>query len=500
MTNGPRDANALLSDPIALHSVLHPERLVAIDLATHRRWSYRELHNDIQKAMSVLARIGVNRGDRVAAVCQNSVWLVVLQQALMRLGAIFVPLNWRLAERELSELLADCAASIVYTDSSVCSSQLLDNRTLDIVAFGAAVDAAEPAESVSTTELTTTCMILYTSGTCGAPKGVLVTPQFLLATGINFQVLGEVNSRSVFLCDCPMFHVIGIATSIWPELYCGGAFVVSPKFDAGLTNERLADAVLGITHYFCVPQMADALSRAPGFDPSRWKKLRALFTGGAPNPPARINSWLDRGIRMVDGYGMTETGTTLGMPLSEELIRAKAGSVGQPGPMTAIRIVDESGRDVPAGVPGEILISGLNVTSGYWNRPEERSRSFTEDGWLRTGDIGKLDSDGFVFVIDRRKDTFISGGENVYPAEVEAALLEHPSVRESAVVGVPDDAWGEVGRAFIVPVWGCQPGQDELSRHCRLCIAAFKVPKEFVLVDSLPRTASGKVMKQMLRI
>lgn len=202
---------------------------------------------------------------------------------------------------------------------------------------------------------------------------------------------------------------------------------------------------------------------------------------------------------MVDGYGMTETDTTLGMPLAADLLREKAGAVGLCGPLTSVRLVDEDGQDVPDGTAGEILIFGLNVIPGYWNRPHERESAFTPEGWIKTGDIGRRDEDGFISIVDRRKDMFISGGENVYPVEVEAVLAEHPLVREAAVIGIPDERWGEVGRAYVIAIPGHRPAGEDLASHCRARLARYKIPKEFVLVADLPRTGSGKVMKHVLR-
>jgi len=485
-------------DPVALHARLRPQAVAAVDLATGRRWSYDDLDRDIQRAVAVLAARGIDRGDRVAALARNSVQQVILQQALMRIGAIFVPLNWRLSLPELARLMLDCTPRLLVADQDLpdlppgCAATTMAE-------FAAALDAAQPAPRCPPHSGLDCCIILYTSGTSGTPKGAMLTSQFLLATAVNFNVLGEVDTGAVFLCDSPMFHVIGIVTQIWPPLLRGGRIVVSPGFDAERTNDRLADADLAVTHYFCVPQMAEALRHAPNFAPGRWTRLKALFTGGAPNPPAHIRWWLDQGVRMVDGYGMTETGTTLGMPLNPELIRNKAGAVGLPGPLTTVRLVDEAGRDVPDGTAGEILIFGLNVIPGYWNRPEERDRAFTPDGWIRTGDIGLRDADGFISIADRKKDMFISGGENVYPVEVEAALVEHAAVREVAVIGIPDARWGEVGCAFIVPAPGRAPTPEELTTHCQRLIARYKVPKQFRIIESLPRTGSGKVMKHVLK-
>lgn len=489
----------VLPDPIRLHAQLRPASTAVADLATGRSWTYQELDLDIQRAVTVLRSEGIVRGARIAVLSPNSVYQIILQQAAMRLGAIFVPMNYRLSPQELAHLLNDCAPTVLISDIS--TSDLPSGcRKIGMTTFAGSLANAIPSPRGSAVlTANETCVILYTSGTSGTPKGAMLTSRFLLATAMNFGILGEVDAGCVFLCDSPMFHVIGIVTQIWPPLLRGGTIVVSPGFDPELTNQRLGDASMGVTHYFCVPQMAEALRHAPNFDPSRWTRLKALFTGGAPNPPARIRWWLDQGVLMVDGYGMTETGTTLGMPLNRKILHDKAGAVGLPGPLTAIRLVDDMDNDVADGTSGEILVFGPNVIDGYWNRPEERARAFTADGWIRTGDIGKRDQDGFISIVDRRKDMFISGGENVFPVEVEAVLIEHPAVREASVVGVADERWGEVGRAYIVVATGQSLDANELIDHCRALIARYKIPKEFRFVDKLPRTSSGKVMKHILR-
>jgi fatty-acyl-CoA synthase len=222
--------------------------------------------------------------------------------------------------------------------------------------------------------------------------------------------------------------------------------------------------------------------------------LTAIFAGGAPNPASDINWWLAQGVRMVDGFGMTEAGTVLGMPIEADRIASKAGAAGLAAPTIGLRIVDDAGHDVAAGEPGELWLSGPSITSGYWNRPEETARAFTADGWFRTGDIARQDEEGFVTLVDRLKDMFISGGENVYPAEIKMVLLGHPDIAEAAVIGVADERWGEVGRAFVVVKPGCVLDPAAAQR-----IARYKVPKEFLLAEALPRTASGKIQKHILR-
>lgn len=486
------------SDPVALHARAQPDRLACVDLATSRRWTYAALDEAIQRTVGVLETgHGIEQGQRIATLARNSADLLILQQAAMRLGAIFVPLNWRLAGAERQAILADCDPVLLLHDAALEMAPPKGCMPIEVAAFAAAVEAPAPRRPLPASDAPS--IILYTSGTSGRPKGVIVTETNAFATAVNFGVLGRVGNTSVFLCDAPMFHVIGLITSLRPPLLQGGTVLISPGFDAGVTNRRLADPALGVTHYFCVPQMARMLRDHRDFAPANWTSLTAIFTGGAPNPAADINWWLAQGVRMVDGFGMTEAGTVLGMPVEAERIAAKAGSAGLAAPTIGLRIVDGDGRDVAAGEPGEIWLSGPSVTSGYWNRPEETAHAFTADGWFRTGDIARRDEEGFVTLVDRRKDMFISGGENVYPSEIERVLLDHPDIAEAAVIGVADERWGEVGRAFVVAKTGRVVDPADLASHCGARIARYKVPKEFLLTDALPRTVSGKIQKHILR-
>lgn len=487
-------------DPVALHGRGRPRHLACVDLSSGRRWSYAALDMAVERSVAALSgSYGIAPGQRVAAIARNSVELLILQQATMRLGAIFAPLNWRLSPAELERILADCTPALLAIDDAAPSLQPPPGGRIATVAeIAAAIEETPPGARRPPPPADAPCVILYTSGTSGTPKGVILTGGNLFFTAINFGVLGDVAADSVFLCDAPMFHIIGLVTTLQSALLRGATALISPGFDPIATNDRLADPALGVTHYFCVPQMADALRGAETFRPDRWR-LKALFTGGAPNPPAGIRWWLSQGVCMVDGFGMTEAGTVLGMPIDREIIAGKAGAVGLPAPAVAIRLVGPDGEDVQDGAPGEILVAGPAVTPGYWNRPEERVASFTPDGWLRTGDIGRRDAEGFISVVDRGKDMFISGGENVYSVEVEAALVEHAAVAEAAVIGVPDPRWGEVGRAYVVLAPGLAVSEADLAAHCAARLGRFKAPKQFRIVESLPRTASGKLMKQRLR-
>jgi fatty-acyl-CoA synthase len=487
-------------DPVALHAATQPERLACVDLASGRRWTYSRLDEAIQRTVAVLERgYGIEPGQRIAAVARNSADLLILQQAAMRLGAVFVPLNWRLAAPERQAILADCDPALLLHDAAFDTVPPKGCTTVEVADFATAMEAQAPAPRRPLPAADQPSIILYTSGTSGRPKGVIITEANAFATAVNFGVLGRVGNASVFLCDAPMFHVIGLITNLRPPLLQGGTVLISSGFEAGLTNRRLADPDLGVSHYFCVPQMARMLREDPAFAPAHWTTLTAIFTGGAPNPAADVLWWLGQGVRMVDGFGMTEAGTALGMPLEAGQIARKAGSAGLPGPSVCLRVVDEDGQDAAAGEAGEIWLSGPNVTPGYWNRPDETAQAFTSDGWFRTGDIARRDEDGFVTLVDRRKDMFISGGENVYPAEVELVLLDHPDIAEAAVIGIADERWGEVGRAFVVLKAGRDLDPAALTAHCAARIARYKVPKEFRLTDALPRTASGKIQKHILR-
>lgn len=528
------------TDLVAYHAKAHPKNLAAIDIASGRRWSYSHLHDDINRAAAALSAQGVQEGDRVAALAANSIFVVILQQAIMRRGAIFVPLNWRLSAAEIGSLVKDCSPKLLFWDATLDLTwrdfeQHIpeDLRRLDLQDLIAKLDnpsissgilpvQQDKLRAASARLPNRTAAIIYTSGTSGRPKGVKVTTHNMLGCAINYAVLGDVDPTSVLLCDTPLFHIIGLVLSVWSPFLRGATVVMSPRFDAASTNERLSSNVIGganggrimVTHYFCVPQMADSLSRAANFDPAKWTDLKAIFTGGAPNPPERIHWWLDRGVNMVNGYGATEAGHFFGMPIDEDVTRQKAGSVGLAGPMTDVEIVNpETGEPVPTGEPGEIVASGLSVTSGYWGHASQDGcfevvKDVTGRGrevqWYRTGDIARQDEDGFVYIIGRRKDIFITGGESVAPSDVEMALTQHPQVAEAAVIGVSDPTWGEVGCAWILLEKTTQKSepcvsQEDLVAHCQRLIGKYKIPKHFRFVETLPRTGSGKIMKHLLK-
>lgn len=481
-------------DYIRFHASLHPDRVAVTDLAFEREWNYRELDHVVACCVTVLREAGIEEGDRVGCLSANRAELIILHFACERFGALFVPLNWRLSIAEIEELVSDCTPSIIYGDGVVSglSNPVLDiNQLLDTCA---ATNESWPVQK--SPDLPS--LMLYTSGTTGKPKGVMLSTRNLGETAINTALLSEFDAESCFLCESPMFHIIGMVTAVRAPLFVGGRVTVSDAFIPERTFAQLTDEALQITHYFCVPTMAQAIRAVDDFDGSKLARLRALLTGGAPHPEPQIRDWLSDGVAIVDGFGMSEAGTVLGMPLDRRIIEQKAGCVGIPSSRVRARLVDAVGDLVGVDEAGELELQGDNIAVGYWGREETYQECFTDDGWFRTGDIMTRDEDGFYRVTDRKKDMFISGGENVYPVEVEAALDKFPGVVELAVIGVPDARWGEVGCIYYVSETD-DVDVAEFAEYLGDCLARYKIPKQARRVESLPRTGIGKLKRHELR-
>jgi len=481
-------------DYVRFHAQLHGKKLAVHDLVSNRSWTYAQFDGFIAGGTGYLAAKGVGEGDRVACLSKNCADIIALHLACARLGALFVPLNWRLSEAEIAALIEDCEPSVIFGD------ELAEELGVDAEDISQLEQkckkASQDAGCVGAGGLPS--LMLYTSGTTGLPKGVMLSENNLTETAINFSLLGEVDADSSFLCESPMFHIIGMVTSVRPAFLMGGTVVVSDRFIPEKTLDKLSDPALKITHYFCVPQMAVALRAAENFDPDRLRNMKAIFTGGAPHPEAQIREWLQDDIPIVDGYGMSEAGTVFGMPLDKNLIDRKAGCVGISTPRLQARLVDAAGNLVAPGEAGELQLKGPNITCGYWRREADFKATLTSDGWFRTGDILTQDADGFFKVTDRKKDMFISGGENVYPAEVEALLIKYPGIAELAIAGVPDDRWGEVGCLFYVPKAG-ELALADIEKFLDGKLARYKVPKRILALKELPRNGVGKVLKHELR-
>lgn len=503
------DCGLVTDDPVLYRARVAPDRRALFEIATGRQLTYAELDLRIARCAGFLSAVlGPRRdGARVAMLARNAMDSVVLAFACQRAGAIYVPLNWRLNAAELRPILADCAPALLVRDDefaataadiAAADSEMIVISTGDGSAgLAARIEASLPASPVPG-DADQPCVLLYTSGTTGQPKGVVITRRNAFFAAVNFSFVGEIGQGSVALCDLPFFHTIGLIAVARTTLMLGGTLVVSDRFTPARTLAALADRQHAITHYFAVPQIALALRNDPAYSATALSGLHALFVGGAPLTRALIESYLEDGVALVNGYGMSEAGTVLHVPIDRRAVQENPGSVGLPAPLLDIRVVGEDGRDVEDGEIGEFWLRGPAVTPGYWNKPAETAAAFA-DGWYRTGDLGRREANGFYRIVDRLKDMYISGGENVYPAEVEAVLASHPDILDAAVVGVPDDRWGECGIAYVVLRPGAAATSEGVAGHCAARLAAFKRPARILFVDAIPRTASGKVQKHLLR-
>ncbi|MFW5825487.1 MAG: acyl-CoA synthetase [Marinobacter sp.] len=490
---------------------LTPDRKALEDLASGVTYSYRQLNEQAARfAAAARGTWGLREGDRVAFLGHNRAEFFVMLSGCAKAGLILVPLNWRLAQPELEQLMEDCTPQVLifggeFTDSArklkasghVPALVDLDGQAGDCRHYDEDLAATEPDLTPHPDrDPDTPWYLLYTSGTTGRPKGVIQTFRMMMSNYLNIGLAVELTGRDTLLNVLPLFHTAGINLYSSALLLAGGCVLVARSFEPDQAIDILENRA---TIFFGVPAVYQAILEHPSFSGDRLRKVRSWGCGGAPLALPVARRFVEQGIRVRTGMGMTETGPTVFL-LDEADVLDKIGSVGRPQLLTEVRILGSDGQDVKPGEPGELLIRGPNVTPGYWNRPDATRQAIEPDGWLHSGDVARCDEDGCYYIVDRWKDMFISGGENVYPAEVERVLVEHPAVSEAAVIGVPDTKWGEVGKAFLcLKPDASAPGESDLSAWCRQRLAGYKVPKHFTVVDELPRNALGKVTKQALR-
>jgi fatty-acyl-CoA synthase len=486
-----------IPDLLAKRAELSPAK-VALEEAG-RTVTYAELDDRAGCAAALMAARGVAEGDRVALLCRNRIEFFELLFGCARLGAVLVPLNWRMPPAELDALLADAAPRLLLfgaEDAGAVARLAAAPATIGLDEdYAALVAAAEPAPGRRRWPAGQTWYLLYTSGTTGRPKGVVYVYRMALANYVNIGSCIELRSTDVTVSFLPLFHTAGINLHALPTLIAGGTVLLLEQFDAeamvGLIEGRRLDTL------FAVPTVYQALLDHPRFAAAPLGRVRHWGCGGAPLPDWLVERYRDLGVRVCNGMGMTETGPTAFLVDAADAWE-RIGSVGKPQLLCSVRIVDGAGRDVADGEVGDLLFAGPGVTPGYWRNEEATRAAFTADGWLRSGDLARRDADGFYYIAGRRKEMFISGGENVYPAEVENVLSAHPAVVDAAVLSEPDPKWGEVGRAFVQLTQGARPDGDALSAYCRQRLAPYKVPRRFEFVEEFPRTSAGKIQKHLL--
>jgi fatty-acyl-CoA synthase len=491
---------------------LTPDKTALVVVDPPLRLSYGELDERARRCASVWRKLGLGRGDRVAILAHNRVEYLEHFFAAGKTGSILVTLGTRLTAHELLPILADSGARVVFFDdafaATVAALRERSEPALAVeqwIALDAGVAADDSYAELMAAEnphpfVPTRCdpedvyCLLYTSGTTGRPKGVMIPHRQIAWNGYNTVCGWQLREDDVSPIFTPLYHAGGLMAFLGPIVTIGGTIVLHRGFDPAeiwrtVERERCT-VVLG------VPTIWKLLAEAPEFARANLSSLRGLYSGGAPLPAWIAEIYQRRGLTFKQGFGMTEVGVNCFAMTSEDSVR-KLGSIGKPMMHTEVRLVDADGRDVATGEIGEMWFRGPHVSLGYWNRPEATAEAYVDGGWLRSGDLARRDAEGFYFIAGRAKEMIISGGVNVYPAEIEAVLLQHPQVRDAAVLGVEDATWGEAGVAFVVPLSGLSV--DAVLEFLGERLARFKLPKEIVFLEELPRTPYGKIVKGELK-
>jgi fatty-acyl-CoA synthase len=465
-----------------------------------RTVTYAELADRTARLAHVLAERGIGPGDRVAYLGVNAISVFETYFATWLLGAIATPLNYRLAAAEIRYMLADSGASVLVHSGDTDTLVAATGADVPVLRVGpeldAAIAAADPLAAPPRVTLDHPAILLYTSGTTGRPKAAVLTHGNLTWNTVNQLAHVDVLSTDRALCISPLFHCVGLGQVTLPTLFKGGSVEPLASFDAGAVLARIGEA--GITSLSAVPTMLQMMVENPRWETAELGTLHTVLYGGSPVQERVARAWLARGVQVQQGYGMTEAAPGVYM-VPRGAGADRPTSVGVPHFATEVAMLRD-GEPAPVGPePAELLVRGPHVFTGYWNRPKESAAAFVDGEWFRTGDVLRVAPDGWADVVDRVKDVIISGGENIYPAEVEAVLVQLDAVADAAVVAVADARWGEVGAAYVQLRPGADTGVEELRAHLEAHLARFKIPKYLVLADELPRNATGKVRRIELR-
>jgi fatty-acyl-CoA synthase len=470
--------------------------------------TYADLSDRIRKLAAIFIELGVSRGDRVGYMGLNHPCFLEAVYACSCIGAIFVPLNFRLTPAEAGFIIGDSGIQIMLADDA-CTT-ILDKQKQDLsVQHYLSIESdrsgweslenlmavATPVKTVAPIETDDVALIMYTSGTTGLPKGAMLTHGNIFWNTVNVSLLEESMVGASLTC-APLFHIGGLNVTTHISLVRGVAVVLHRSFDAGAVLHDIEK--YQVSTMFGAPTMFTMMSQHEAFAGTDFSTVISFNVGSAPVPLPLLNIYADRGVTFCQGYGLTETSPYVTV-LGSKYAKSKIGSAGQSLMFTSVRIVDSDGQTLANGKRGEIWIKGPNVMKGYWNRPEATAEAVDENGWFHSGDVGYFDGDNFLFICDRIKDMVISGGENIYPAEVESVLFEHHAIAEVAIIGVPDDKWGELLVAVAVLHPGATLALDELQSFVGKTLARYKLPRKLHIVDTLPRNPAGKVQKFILK-
>jgi len=472
-----------------------PDKVALKDAETGKTLTYAQINNAANSiAFYLKDKHQLGKGDRIAIIAENDLTQVLLFGAAQKMGIILVPINYRLAHTEVEFLLKDSDSSLVLYDENCYDARALKYKAKyePIASFIHFVDDEGPNYSEQLHE-EDPIFILYTSGTTGFPKGALYTHKMLFWNSINTAMSLVIGSDTKTLNCMPLFHTGGWNVLLTPVLHHGGTVIIFKKFDAAKVLKAIVKEKLNL--FMGVPTMLKMIAELPEFDHEDIGFLNYIIVGGESMPIPLIRKFHEKKVPIRQGYGLTEVGPNL-TSLHQRDAERKQGSIGKPNFYVKVRVVDDFGKEVSTNEQGELWISGPMVTPGYWHNPEGTKDS-QENGWLKTGDVAKMDDEGFLYIVDRKKHMYISGGENVYPVEIERVLLQHEAVKEAVVFGIPHEKWGESGAALIVK--NSETTLAEIQKYCLERLAKFKVPSKIRFIDSIPKGDTGKIDRMKLK-
>ncbi|MGV3487084.1 MAG: acyl-CoA synthetase [Tuberibacillus sp.] len=486
------------TDWLEARSRLSPDREAVVDANSNRRFTFEEMNARAWRLAAALKQNGIEKGDRIALLAPNDVGYLDILFACGKIGAVFVPLNWRLSAVELDYILKDCEPSILFYHQNL---KALADQTHISSKMDMCSDAYEawfirdwPRLEPAIVDVSDPWAIIYTGGTTGKPKGVVLSHLSINGNAVNTILSWNLTGDDVTLTYLPMFHTGGLNALTLPILKIGGKVVIGGQFDAKEAMHLLNEEKCTIS--LMVPTMYHLLVQHPDFEKTEFPSVKTFLSGGASCPHSIYEAFEKRGIAFKEGYGLTEAGPN-NFFIDPKNAKKKHGCVGKPMMYNMVRVVDNDGRDVGVNETGELWIQGYHLFDHYWNNKEATEEALAFN-WLHTGDLAKYDEDGDYYILGRKKDMIITGGENVYPLEVENVIGEHPAVSEVAVVGLPDEKWGERVSAVIVLKDGQTLTEEELREHCLKSLGRYKIPRTILFVNELPKTDVGKIDKKKI--
>ncbi len=507
-----------IGDYLGRREIYSPEKLAIVDAGKQPEWrlTYRQLNERANRFANWLKSVGVGKGDRVAIFARDGIEHLDCFFACGKLGAIHTALNWRLHWREAEGIVHNTTPKVLifsddFKDSIAELQNAIRNTQHEIPHYlhieGTGIPGSQHFETVLQSGATTlvTCeslqaediaTLIFTGGTTGLPKAAQVSHRMIAWNTLN-TVIHDVTHNDIYVNVFPMFHTGGLLVYTLPQVIFGGTTILLREFKP----ERVLELIQRekATIFAGVPTMYQMMTQAANWAQADLSSLRFCTSGGAPLPVPLVEKYTsEKGIRFKQGFGMTEFGPGIFALAPEDAIR-KAGSIGRPNFFVDARVVDDDNRPLGPNEIGELVLKGPSYSSGYFNDPGASAAAVDADGWFHTGDLAKYDEEWYFYIVDRKKDMFLSGGENVYPVEIEKVLYQHPAVHMCAVIGVPDPKWGEVGKAIVVLKPGARATEEELVEHCRANLARFKVPHSLIIADALPISSAGKILKRELK-